>query len=262
MRKTALVLVIITVVLLAGCGKKENPSPTASTPATFGTVEGRVLDDASAAVTGASVRVLLTPLSVPTDAEGAYRIENVPSGTIRVVASGDGYTSQTKTAQLDANRKITLNFVLEAVPTLEPRVETKQFSGTILCGFFAGASCPQDPQADPEQTAVVHPFDVAFDLRGIVFELQWDEPASGVNTNLAYDVHAASPDGCGARYNGTVGPSILRLEVLEGFPVSGGNQCVVVRPPGDQATVQQTYTMYVTLFYHAPPPPGFSAISA
>lgn len=226
----------------------------------MGRVEGRVLDDASAAIAGASVRALLTQASAVTDEEGAFRLDNVPAGPIRVVASRDGYSSQTKGAVLQANGKATLNFVLKEIARVEPRHETMTFSGEILCGLMAGTSCPQDPTADPEQTAVAHPFEVAADLRGIVFELEWTPPSSGVNNNLAFDVHAASPDGCGARYDGALGPPVLKLVVTEGIPVSGGNQCVIVRPPGNQVTVQQTYTMHVTLFYHEPPPDGFTAL--
>ncbi len=261
MRAPGFVLLTCSLLVLAGCGGKPPPSATSGSPG-VGRVEGRVLDDASAVVAGASVRVLLTQRSVLTDEQGSFRIENVPAGPIRVVAAADGFSSQTKGAVLQANGKAILSFVLKEVARVQPRHETIPFSDEIFCGFAAGASCPQDPAADPEQTAKVHPFEVAPDLRGIVFELEWTPPASGVNNNLAFDVHAASPNGCGARYHGALGEPVLTLVVLEGFPVSGGNQCVIVRPPGNQFTVQQTYTMHVTLFYHEPPPEGFTALSA
>lgn len=259
MRAAALVLVVLLVASLAGCGAKPPPTTTSPSVQPTGRIEGRVLDDAQAVIPGAEVRVLLTDLLVTTDEEGYYVFPAAPAGPVRVVASADDHTSQTKNGVLSSKGKLTLNFVIAPIATVKPYTDPRQFSGTIVCGLPQGVACPSDPMTPTEEAGPFR-FEVAPGLSGIVFELEWESPAANVNEQLAFDVQAASSAGCGARYNGASGTSILRLVVLEGFPISGGHQCVFVSSPSDSATAQQEYTMHYTLFYHEPPPEGFTAL--
>lgn len=243
-------------VAFAGCGAVDDgPGPTGTAPAA-GRIHGRVIDDSQSVVEGAAVRILLTSLVAKTDAGGEFAFEEVPAGPLRLVASAEGFTTQTRSANLTAGSVLVVNFVLAATSRVEPFHDTLPFNGRILCSLPQGAACPSDPEGES-----FHRFEGRPGLRGMVLELQWTPTASGVNAELAMDVQAASPSACGDRYAGAEGGSVLRLLVEEGFPISGGHQCVTIRGPNDAATVDQAYQLYVTLFYHEPPPADFSAIS-
>lgn len=246
---------VCLLVLLAGCGGGA-PRPTDTVRLEGGRVEGRVLDEAIAPIADATVRILLTSLTASTDDEGGFIFINVPAGPIRAVASAEGFASQTRSANLTQGGLVVFQFVLSGAPRVTPFNKTTSYRGEIRCGLPSGISC----NADPVGGETTHPFLVDAYLRGMVIELVWTPPGSGVNERLAFDVRAATASACGDRYNGREGRSPLRLEVTQGFPVAGGHQCLVVRSVQDAATVTQSYTSYVTLFYHEPPPPGFSAV--
>lgn len=253
MRSTFLVLLLATAALVAGCGGKSAPPATGGTP--VGTVQGRVVDPSEAPIEGADVKVLLTELSGTTDASGDFVLRNVPVGAVRVVASKDGFSTGTRTGELAADRSLHFHFVLAEVRVPTPYNRTLSLSGEVTCGLPAGASCAAlGAAADP------HAFEVEPNLRGMVLELDWQPPAEGLSQSFAMDVHAATAEACGDKYAGAEGGPGLRLVLLEGFPLTGGRQCVIVRPDAETTAAQQTYTLYASLFYHTPPPEGFTAI--
>ncbi len=77
-------------------------------------LEGRVTGDGGRALAGAFVEVLAaTPLSTLTDAEGYFRVRNLPAGSVDVRVSLIGFERSTLSAQLVAGQITRLPVVLE-----------------------------------------------------------------------------------------------------------------------------------------------------
>ncbi len=91
-----------------------------------GVVVGRVTDQANGnALAGARITVLGTSLTALTDAEGRYRIADVPAGGVRIRAAQIGYTSATSTVSVTAAGPTTQDFSLAFAPySLEEVVVT------------------------------------------------------------------------------------------------------------------------------------------
>ena len=93
---------------------------TAQTASISGQIvaEGKPLEFASVGIPG-------TPHGTYTDAEGNYRIENIPAGTYKLQASSVGFTKKEKIITLKEGQEISLNFdFTNAQSTLEQVVVT------------------------------------------------------------------------------------------------------------------------------------------
>jgi len=82
-----------------------------------GNIEGKVTDEAEAVIEGATVVVEGTNLSDTTDEGGCYLLENVPVETYDVIASADGYYSETAIVTIVKDETVTQDFTLQAIPT-------------------------------------------------------------------------------------------------------------------------------------------------
>lgn len=252
-----IVAALVLAMALAGCFGGDGDDDEATRGPEPGVVDGRVLEDVGTPIADASVRILLTNHTGTTDADGSFRFPEVEPGPVVVVASKDGFSSQTLRGNLTEGGQVRLEFELREAPTLTPRDETLIFDGQVPCGLPAGLGC--GPAAEGELPR--HHFQVESGLRDMLFEMTWTSPVEGVATSLRVDAAAATDDACGETYASATGESVLRLEADEGFPIAGGHQCALVFP-GDDASAQQEYTLYVTLFYHGQAPDGFTAVPA
>jgi hypothetical protein len=246
-------LAMTAMLLLAGCSGGSDVPPEETNA---GSIQGHVLDEGRLGIEGANVSILLSDRYALTDATGAFDLDGVEAGAVRLAASFTGHLTVTRTVTVPAGGALRVDFVLPSVPTTEPFFETLPFSGTLACGLPAEAQCAEQV---PEG-ATRHAFEVRPALKGVVIELQWQSPAEGLAEELALDVRAATPTACGEKYAEAVGSSPLRLEVAAGFPISGGDQCIDVLAAEGSLTVEQDYTLSVSLFYHEPPPAGFTAL--
>jgi TonB-linked SusC/RagA family outer membrane protein len=85
---------------------------------TVGTVAGRVIDrQTQRPLTGAQVRISGTTRGAQTDEQGAYRIINVPSGTVQLVAQRIGYGPSTRSVTVAPNGTTTVDFDLAVAAT-------------------------------------------------------------------------------------------------------------------------------------------------
>ena len=93
-------------------------SPPAVRRRQLGTIVGRVTDARTQeAVPGATVRLEGTDLGAVTDAQGRFRIANVPPGSHTLAARRIGYTPGTLRVTLVADQELTADIALEAAPT-------------------------------------------------------------------------------------------------------------------------------------------------
>jgi TonB-linked SusC/RagA family outer membrane protein len=97
---------------------------------TLGVVSGQVTDAATQRpVPNVQVVVIGAPLGARTDLAGAYRIPNVPSGTVVLRFARIGYAGTTRTISLGAGTAATVNAALTAAPSILSAVVTTA-SGT------------------------------------------------------------------------------------------------------------------------------------
>ncbi|UCD83535.1 MAG: carboxypeptidase regulatory-like domain-containing protein, partial [Deltaproteobacteria bacterium] len=100
--------------LISGLSYTFLPAPRVAAPTT-GRIDGRVTD----AKTGKPIERAIISFpgtelsSIVTDADGRYITCELEAGAVEVVASRDGYLSQTKKVMVEANRTITQDFKLE-----------------------------------------------------------------------------------------------------------------------------------------------------
>jgi hypothetical protein len=239
---------------MAGCGQRpDGPGPT---DPTTGLLQGVVLDDGGFGLQGANVRLLLTEHNTTTDAGGAFVFDGAPAGSQRLVASLDGHATATRNVFVPPAGVLIIQVHLSPAPRIEPYHRTIFDNGRVACGLPQGIDCTGTL---PESDTTFH-FEVEPHLAGMIVELTWVPAASAVAQSLAFDVLAATESACGTRYAGQQGQAPVRLEVSAGFPITGGHQCVVVRPTQEASTIQQDYTIYVSLFYRQAPPADFTAV--
>ncbi|MEO8138391.1 MAG: TonB-dependent receptor [Gemmatimonadota bacterium] len=99
-------IALAAVALLVGAGTLHAQST--------GKLEGRVRDQAGAPIPGAQVRIEGTAFGAVADARGYYFINNIPSGTVNLLAQFVGYGQIKLTAlKITAGQTITQDFALE-----------------------------------------------------------------------------------------------------------------------------------------------------
>ncbi|GAB2708249.1 TonB-dependent receptor [Hymenobacter frigidus] len=81
-----------------------------------GTLTGTVRDTQQRPVPFASIVLPAAGLGATADATGAFRVAEVPAGTVRAVASAVGYANATRDENLSEGQTLNVSFVLAAVP--------------------------------------------------------------------------------------------------------------------------------------------------
>lgn len=254
--------------LLAGCTSGES-AQQASTQT--GVVEGVVTDPSLAPLPGALVRVDGTPLAATTDASGAFRFA-LPPGEHLLLATKEGHRGEALRARPEAGgAPVKLGFVLAPLPSQAPSVDVVEAHGLISCAVAVvqgteatSVNCGSNDPNERKQLAFAMPRTPG--LTGIVVELVWT-PSTKASTWL--NLVLLSGDEPIASSEGTEHISLLLPErVLAETMQAGGDLFVVVEPAGSftdeeaaldaTADLQQPFAVYVSAFYHAPAPAGYS----
>ena len=79
-----------------------------------GTLTGQVRDRQQRPVPYASIALPAAGLGATADEQGAFRVADVPAGSVRVVASAVGFAAGTRTETLEAGQELAVNFELSA----------------------------------------------------------------------------------------------------------------------------------------------------
>lgn len=88
---------------------------SAAAPSATGTIEGRILNPRSGTATeGARVSVEGTTLVTFSDADGVYRLADVPAGNVRLRVFYTGFNPQLEPATIEAGRVTTRDITLTA----------------------------------------------------------------------------------------------------------------------------------------------------
>ena len=275
MPRALLVAALVLAASLAGCARDEGGVELQE--AAMGRIEGVVTDASLAPLAGARVRVDGLPQEALADAAGAFALD-VPAGEHLVLASAEGHRGQAQRASPQPGQAARLEFVLPPLPREAPHVEQTEAHGLLSCRALveqgaqrSSLSCGgQDPN---ERAAHAFPVSSLEGLEGVVVELAW-EPATDAASVLELRVLADAGGepallaaATGERHVKVVLPSAA---LAQGLP-PGAGLLVEVEPAGsltdeeagvDAAlVVQQPFAVYVSLFYRAPPPGGYTVLS-
>lgn len=284
MRRAAALALLLVAPPLAGCLEGNEPTDVASVAAS-NVIRGQVVDPALSPLAGARIELATRNASALADAEGRFRFNRVPDGEFLIVASLAGYRSVVNrvTVAAGADREITLT--LEPLPTETPYAETVEKRGFVSCGAavrtgdhgdsanYAVTCGEQDPN---DQRELLFEVTVGEGVSGIVLELAWTARNPG---SRVFDFHAEqvlaetdAPRPLGGTEGAGYTSIIIPQSVAREYFLGGGVIRTRTEPtgsfldeesPSDAALVaQQDFTVYATVFYFAPPPPGWSVLDA
>lgn len=113
MRNYHFFIVIISLVLIAGCSKDDNPVITM----TKGTISGKVTEQTSGnAISGVTIRTQPATKTVITDEIGNYSITEIEAGNYTLTVTKDGYITTTANVKVISDQTTNINFSLSVPP--------------------------------------------------------------------------------------------------------------------------------------------------
>lgn len=287
MRRRSPALLLLAILLMAGCvGREEAPAPLEQAASavlgpspeelarTPGSIAGLVTSDNLQPVAGALVTLVREERSTTTDAAGLFRLEGLATGEHLLQVSAEGHAPRSVTA-LARNGTVTdLNVTLQRVAPPEPFAQTHEFGGLLACGLRVEAPVGTQERdcasADPNHRDVFE-FPLLEDGREVVLELAWDAETNPGARRLRLSAETVGYGAEDLDLGNVTGEGYARLAVplavMEKFYPEGGlmRARVALAADGEApvgAALQQTFTLYVTAFYHGSAPAGYSVLGA
>lgn len=272
-------LLLILLVLAAGCtgAPQAKPEGGSDAPSRRDALRGWILDPSLAPLIDVNVTIHGTNESTRTDSSGLYRFASAPRATpIVVVAELAGFLTSSKGITVPEDEGAVLNFTLDPVPVKEPHKTVAALPGFLSCQTFLVLEQEErltecgstDTNNKPRRD-----FSMQQDVAGVVLELVW-EAATPLAETLNLTVETVNLGDQDRVLGSAAGASPLRVQVSEQaarrFYANGGIARLIVsagaEPDEDEASVgasvaiQQGFTVHVTVFYVAPPPPTYTAL--
>ena len=281
--------------LLAGCAGNGNAPKGVSlgsgTTVTLAEapsgISGVLVDDAIRPVAAAKVLLgggLALNQSANTTADGLFTFAGLEPGlyTLRVDAFADKGSARRflrtqTTAEVKAGETAKVRMVLLADKSPLPYHTTYKFEGFYQAssGFvdeildlyvynqtYGPVTTPQNPGCTCR-----FPFVIDGPMQTLMLELQYDETsASGDGWTMSVDNHGGDPTTLYFCNEGeqTSGPCIYRVEAAADTktfpPAQTGNYTIGVWTDPGWVYVNQKFTLYMTAFYVAPAPDGWSFV--
>lgn len=132
-------LALVTAFLLAGCGDPSDVQETVEAPGpTVGSLAGIVVDTAIVPLEGVQVRVEGQESQDVTDADGAWRIDNLAPGSYFLFAVKDGLETIQTGATVVAGEVTQVALEMRYNVTAEPFVVPTHWKGFIDCSIRVG----------------------------------------------------------------------------------------------------------------------------
>lgn len=283
-------LILLAAIAISGCagGSKGAPVGSSSSAALItagddpegGAIRGRVVDDEMLPVGRAKVGIVALRLETETDGEGSFAFSQIPAGRYVVAASALGYEQATAAVEVLAGETAQTTITLRAIKIEVPYNETLTYRGRMTLGFlyvpWSGIFDDLERNVDvPNPTNDRFAFNWTFKDNKYpteeVFELVWT-PAVATGTVLSMLYFVPDPDDPAGLDSHTIlsktGSSVLvgnvTSEQLEAaakkYPK--GSFIMGIYPDDTEVIANQDFTLYRTLFFHGPPPPGFSVLAS
>lgn len=278
MNPAALSAICVLALVLAGCSDAPAPAdeillesggdgadtltggeaPTEQPPQAGqrGYVAGHVVNDALYPVEGATVDLPGMDDTATTLEDGAFSFADLWPGPYRVTATAPGHRSAEAIVEVVADEIVKLRFVLQRVAPPSPYHETQSFTG------FAEVAPPDAP---PSATWFCQSctFIVEVEpegLKGLVIEAFRETPPGSEAYGAEYYVYVASMES-GRGLATCYCPNPARVELTEDDLTSDFEFYVDVRPrSGLMPEFSVSFEVYVTAFYHDPPPEGWTFV--
>lgn len=271
---------LVTLLLLAGCSNAKDQEDGTSTGEASGNepLSGFVFDAAIQPIAGANVSIPSLGVATTTNEKGRYGFAELPyDASMTVITQADGFQPTSKSLQVVQGTAMHVNFTLERVPVKTPFHDTDSFQGIINCNGVAKAEgerheipCGLVAQGLGVDNRVWE-FQVDPELTGLVVELFWKQDTEFArHLNLTIETM-----GFGDQDKvifSEEGESVLRGQIgafdARRFYSGGGMVRVAVdigrNTAADEVNAgvgfaaQQTFEVFATEFYVAPPPPSFT----
>ena len=280
MRRTGLVLLVASAVLLAGCSGGSGDADGGSSPdpssgsAGAGRVVGTVTDDEIRPLAGALASIALangTLLTDTTDTAGFFRLGPVPTGRHILVVEADGFAPVDRQVFVLPGQEVEASFELARIASMKPYVLTETFEGQYQCASSSPAgsgSC--DAGQGFLETRANHSYRVPADWGGLLLEVVWSSgtPTATVQgmtlvvgsfeTNLTF-LEATAP-ASPLRAVLTAGQVHPNATMESPIPPDGQRVWVFLRPGNATVAVDLSYEIYMTAFVRQPVAEGYSAL--
>lgn len=261
--------VLLLLVALSGCGDSGGDPPATADPAAppSGTgISGVVVTTTIQPIPGATVELLDTGASATTDVFGRFRFDVEP-GTYRLLATAPDHSTVEETAVVKDNETARVRIRLESQGAAVPFHQTFQFDGRVDASLG-----PADDPAEPAKQAAGadgcecrFQFPVGRNAVAVSVEALWEDslsPPEAAPTQFRYNVTS----GTGTAWAAGAGPSPLvahltEADFTEGFAFA--DHAVLdlsLLPDAVWPTVDQTYTLFVTVWEVEGPPEGWSYV--
>lgn len=263
-------------ILLAGCAHPSaiitDPLASEEAQATVdgetGAIQGKVLDEELAPLAGADITIATVKRTTQTDAHGAFSMGGLPAGRFDVVAQHFGHVSATRVVQvtLDAVAEVSFQLRSYTLPGNESLLEVDEYRGFINCSLGLVVQrvpyvCDWTGNANVSVTKRIHHNATAF-----IGELEWNATSSA-----SQELELQLATGCWQCDNPRkAGPSPLvnrvEMPITNQNPDANYTMSWNVRGPYNQTgaplpaiVLQQSFTLYTSLFYLQKAPKDYSA---
>ena len=251
--------------LLAGCsdggggGQGTGPTPIDVDPGSTvrGAISGVVVDDAIRPVAGATVTLASTGANATSDEEGLFTFLDLEPGFYAMSAGAPLFLPTQVTADVVAGETAKVKVQLLRDPTPQPYHTTYKHEGFMqawgtIAQFFVESTqesgacdCRIYFQPDPSPSA-------------FLFEAVWEE--SVPNPTGPSEFYHILEELEGDLYDTGYCASPCYADVGTG-DYGGGEMMARLDGPDEWVEVQQTFTMFVTVWYNGEPPEGWSVVN-
>lgn len=292
-------LAVMLLAGLAGCagndaGQAKNLEQDPS--ATHGNVLGLVTDDEALPLGEVSIRlksVKVSPiaLSVLTNTDGRFRLQNVPAGRQTVLAEKSGYNSMETTITVVPGSDTTVRIVLTPKPIEEYKVvPLAKLDGHYDCAaeWFANTgSCDYEVKNVTGSYVLDvknnHTFEVPTGWGGLLFEVTWQAGVQQAIDGIRFQLESQEDlggmfikaDAPVSPFRITVNAGQVAPDATLGYPIPqrgvktwihvlplglyDGATCTVQCGRGIGAAIDLRYSVFITIFFGGPVDDSYSA---
>lgn len=263
------VVTILTLVALSGCSDGDDATQTPldpGTPPQGSGISGVVVTTTIQPIPGATVESLDTGEVLTTDLFGRFRLD-VEAGSYRLRASAPDHSTVEERVVVRDNETTRARIQLQRLTPAGPFHQTFQFDGRVDAGLG-----PADEGSDPAKQALgadgcecSFQFPVGRNTVALSVEALWDDslsPPEQAPTQYRYNVTSGTGQAWAA--GAGANPLVAHLTSASFSPEFAFSDHAVLdislRPDAVWPTVDQTYTIFLTLWEVEGPPEGWSYV--
>ncbi len=260
-------MLLVAAVLLAGCSdaSSTHDDPPALKPVEpdLADIQGVVVDEALRPVANATVQLMAQEATTTTNAKGGFTFSQLQPGLVTMRASAPGYLPVQASVDLVAGEVATPKLLLPIDASAVPYQELHHWQGFIeLSASLATFATDLVLESVLNQSLCrcTFVFDVDEQPNAYVYEVYLEENLPDGPTGPSeyyWELIGSAADG---EIESSFDP-IPIYQVIDGSAFPEERTQITARVTGSAfwPSLQQEYTLFVTVFYRADPPAGWSA---